>query len=199
MYNQHPQQRQFIFLNHYYTTLMNMPPRFYLNPSQLPNMISNPLFIVNQQLKNPSHGFPILKSTPVIKMPILKYSQLKKMKSKPFIKFVMLLWFGSIMGYKKSYAFLYWIYNKNIDGIQDDSLKYISEYYYVNKIFPAGLVYHPVFPSFNIREPIKEMSIEDEKKHDAIIREVLQNIISNPHENSMTSHIVAESLINMFL
>lgn len=134
-----------------------------------------------------------------VKVETIKEEIEKKEKSKLFTQFVMLLWLGSIKGYKKSYVFLYWIYKTHIDDIHDDSLKYISEYYYLNKIFPPGLVYHPVFPSFNILEPIKEMSIEEEKQHDAIIRDILQNIISNPEKNSMQSHIVAENLIYMFL
>ena len=192
------QPQQFNFSQTDYPSKIGIQQEIYLQSSQSPQSLQSPL-LSPIELKNIDE-LKSVKLEPVkVKVESMKEKIEKKEKSKLFTQFVMLLWLGSIKGYKKSYLFLYWIYNTHIDDIHDDSLKYISEYYYFHKIFPPGLVYHPIFKTFNILEPIKEMTIEEEKQHDSIIREVLQSIISNPEKNSMQSNIVAENVIEMFL
>lgn len=207
---------------------MSVPQQFYPQPFQqpkvfkIPERVPNPLFIVEQKLENSCEEFSILDEESAIQSSLLKtlespqleeekkiksleeqdeeeYNLKKKqLNSNPFLKFVMMLWFGSIMGYKNSYYLLFWIYNQNIDGIHDPILKYISEYYYFNNAFPPGLVYHPLFPNFDIQQPIKKMSIDDEKEYKSIVRQILQHIILYKEEN-VIQYIVAKSLIRIFI
>jgi hypothetical protein len=166
-------------------------------PVQLPGEITNPYLKIKSRAEM-NILFPHVQK-PVkspVKSPVVSPVEIK---SKTFSRFIMILWLGLINGYTKSPIFLYWIYKSHIDGTNDETLKNISDYYYFNRSFPYDLVYHPLFPSFNIREPIHQMSIVNEKHHDAIIREILQNILDKPDENSIEAHIVAENVIYMFM